>query len=44
MVDPRYEKDWMKPVNPNRVPKLDETKLAKYPAGYRYDSVPFTVE
>ena len=31
-----YEKDWMKPVNPNKVPKLDEAKLLTYPPGYRY--------
>jgi hypothetical protein len=38
-IDSRYEKDWMRPVNPNKVPKLDETKLAHYPPGYRYGSV-----
>ena len=26
----------MIPVNPNKVPKLDEAKLATYPSGYRY--------
>ena len=31
----RYEKDWMKPVNPDKVPRLDDSKLAKYPPGYR---------
>lgn len=30
-----YEKDWLKPVNPNKIPKLDEAQLAKYPSGYR---------
>ena len=32
----RYEKDWLKPVNPNKIPRLDEAKLATYPVGYRY--------
>ncbi|KAL9619831.1 MAG: hypothetical protein Q9160_005571 [Pyrenula sp. 1 TL-2023] len=31
-----YEKDKLIPVNPARVPVLDEERLAKYPAGYRY--------
>ena len=30
-----YEKDWLRPVNPNKVPRLDEAKLATYPNGYR---------
>jgi hypothetical protein len=34
-IDSRYEKDWMRPVNPNKVPKLDEVKLAQYKVGYR---------
>ena len=34
----------MKPVNPNKIPKLDESKLTQYPAGYRYvETNPFTV-
>ena len=36
--DSRYEKDWIKPVDPNKMPKLDEAKLKTYPAGYRYIS------
>ena len=28
--------DKMIPVNPNRVPKVDEEKLKEYPNGYRY--------
>lgn len=31
-----YEKDKLIPVNPGKVPKLDEKKLGKYPTGYRY--------
>ncbi|KAF2499976.1 putative pathogenesis associated protein Pep2 [Lophium mytilinum] len=31
-----YEKDKLIPINPNKVPKLDEAKLATYPSGYRY--------
>ena len=31
-----YEKDKLLPVNPNKVPKLDEKKLEQYPSGYRY--------
>jgi hypothetical protein len=31
-----YEKDKLIPVDPNRVPKLDEEKLKTYPSGYRY--------
>jgi len=31
-----YEKDKLIPVNPERVPKLDEGKLALLPLGYRY--------
>ncbi len=30
-----YEKDKMIPVNPNKIPKLDEAKLSKYSPGYR---------
>lgn len=30
-----YEKDKMIPVNPNRIPKLDEDKLSKYSPGYK---------
>ena len=26
----------MIPVNPNKVPKIDEKELEKYPSGYRY--------
>lgn len=31
-----YEKDKLIPVNPGRVPVLDEERLKKYPPGYRY--------
>jgi len=31
-----YEKDKLIPVNPGRVPKLDEERLKGYPTGYRY--------
>ncbi|KAK1074115.1 Vacuolar protease A [Friedmanniomyces endolithicus] len=31
-----YEKDKLIPVNPNKVPKLDEVELEKHPYGYRY--------
>jgi hypothetical protein len=31
-----YEKDKLIPVNPSKVPKLDDEKLATYPSGYRY--------
>lgn len=31
-----YEKDKLIPVNPARVPVLDEEKLKEYPVGYRY--------
>ena len=31
-----YEKDKLIPVNPARVPKLDEERLRGYPTGYRY--------
>jgi hypothetical protein len=31
-----YEKDKLIPVNPNRVPELDEERLRRYPSGYRY--------
>ena len=31
-----YEKDKLIPVNPAKVPVVDETQLAKYPSGYRY--------
>jgi len=31
-----YEKDKLVPVDPNKVPKIDEEKLAEYPSGYRY--------
>lgn len=30
-----YEKDKMIPVNPNKIPFLDEEKLARFPPGYR---------
>lgn len=30
-----YEKDKLVPVNPNRIPRLDEEKLKTYPPGYR---------
>ncbi|KAK1820217.1 Vacuolar protease A [Friedmanniomyces endolithicus] len=31
-----YEKDKLIPVNPNKVPKLEEVELEKHPYGYRY--------
>lgn len=31
-----YEKDKLIPVNPAKVPQLDEEKLKGYPSGYRY--------
>lgn len=31
-----YEKDKLIPVDPNRVPKIDQTLVEKYPVGYRY--------
>jgi hypothetical protein len=31
-----YEKDKLIPVNPAKVPHLDEDKLKDYPSGYRY--------
>lgn len=31
-----YEKDKLLPVNPGKVPDLDERKLEEYPNGYRY--------
>lgn len=31
-----YEKDKLIPVNPAKIPILDEEKLAGYPSGYRY--------
>lgn len=31
-----YEKDKLIPVNPCKVPKLDEARLETYPPGYRY--------
>ncbi|TKA71570.1 Pea pathogenicity protein 2 [Friedmanniomyces simplex] len=31
-----YEKDKLIPVNPNKVPKLDEAELEKHPYGYRH--------
>ena len=31
-----YEKDKLIPVNPARVPNLDEAKLSQFPSGYRY--------
>ena len=31
-----YEKDKLIPVNPNKVPKLDEEALKALPSGYRY--------
>lgn len=31
-----YEKDKLIPVNPGKVPRLDEAVLAQYPAGYRF--------
>lgn len=30
-----YEKDKIIPVNPNKVPKIDEAKLNSYPEGYK---------
>lgn len=31
-----YEKDKMIPVDPRKVPKLDDSKLDTYPVGYRF--------
>jgi hypothetical protein len=31
-----YEKDRLTPVNPGKVPVLDEMRLSAYPAGYRH--------
>ncbi|GAA6019030.1 hypothetical protein JCM10207_006293 [Rhodosporidiobolus poonsookiae] len=31
-----YEKDRVVPLDPRRVPKIDDEKLAKFPYGYRY--------
>ena len=31
-----YEKDILKPVNPSKVPKLDQKDLDKFPPGYRW--------
>jgi hypothetical protein len=31
-----YEKDKLIPVDPNRVPPLDEARLQSFPSGYRY--------
>ncbi|CAG8395610.1 unnamed protein product [Penicillium salamii] len=31
-----YEKDKLIPVNPNRVPALDEANIESYPAGYKF--------
>jgi hypothetical protein len=31
-----YEKDKMIPVDPRKVPHLDDERLKRYPAGYRY--------
>jgi hypothetical protein len=31
-----YEKDKLIPVDPRRIPTLDDTRLATYPVGYRY--------
>lgn len=31
-----YEKDKLIPVNPNKIPALDEEELKKFPSGYRY--------
>ena len=31
-----YEKDKLLPVDPNKVPELDDERLAGYPKGYRY--------
>jgi hypothetical protein len=33
-----YEKDKLIPVNPAKVPRLDESKLLTYPPGYRYEA------
>ena len=30
-----YEKDKLLPVNPNKVPKVDQAKLDSYPEGYK---------
>lgn len=30
------KQDKLIPVNPNKVPKLDEAELSKFPSGYRY--------
>lgn len=30
-----YEKDKLIPINPNKVPKIDEAKLETYPQGYK---------
>ena len=31
-----YEKDKLIATNPNKVPKIDEEKLASYPDGYKF--------
>ncbi|KAJ5618434.1 hypothetical protein N7528_007077 [Penicillium herquei] len=31
-----YEKDKLLPVNPNKIPKIDEDKLNSYPKGYKF--------
>ena len=31
-----YEKDKLIPTNPNKIPKIDEEKLASYPDGYKF--------
>lgn len=31
-----YEKDKLIPVDPRRLPELDDAKLASFPPGYRY--------
>lgn len=31
-----YEKDKLIPVDPRKVPKMDDEKLKEYPSGYRY--------
>jgi hypothetical protein len=31
-----YEKDKLIPVDPRRIPELDDEKLRQYPSGYRY--------
>ncbi|KAJ5814628.1 hypothetical protein N7474_006405 [Penicillium riverlandense] len=31
-----YEKDKIIPVNPSKIPKIDDTKLASYPEGYKF--------